>query len=217
MKKIWYILFIIIMLFTFNVKASDDCDSKEFARLKELAKKIDFDYDYKLVNDKAVFSVSAYNLNSDLRVLIIEDYYSDKYKEFKDNATHTATLNNFEAGTKVTITIKGFVANWCSGKTILTKTVKLPYYNYYYSEELCKGHEDFKYCKQLIESNISKEQFDKQYQEYLKRTPTPTNIIEDKPETDMTLYFIIGGGVLALILIVLLVRYIIIRRNKNKL
>ena len=66
MKKIWYILFIIIMLFTFNVKAADDCDSKEFTRLKELAKKIDFDYDYKLVDGKAVFSVSAYNLNSDL-------------------------------------------------------------------------------------------------------------------------------------------------------
>ena len=217
MKKIRYILLVILLLFCINVKAEDNCDSKEYNRLKELAKKIEFDYDYELVNGKAVFAINAVNLNSELKVLIIEDYYTDNYKEFKDNSNHIATLNNFEEGSKVVVTIKAFVPNWCSGKTILTKTVKLPYYNYVYNEEKCKGHEDFKYCKLLIDKSLTQEQFDKQYQEYLDNGKTDVKPENPTKEDNTKLYMIIGAGVLAVILTIVLVSSIIKRRKKNSL
>ena len=169
MKKVRYLLLSLLLIVTFNVKAAEsDCKKEENDRLKALANKIEFDYDYKLVDEKAVFSINAVNLNEDLKVLIINDYYNDDYKEFKDDGTHKATLSGFEPGKKITITIKGYVPNWCSGKTIMTKTIKLPYYNYYYDEEKCAGNEDFKYCKQLIDVNLTKSEFDKQFELYLK-------------------------------------------------
>ncbi len=217
MKKIGYFLFIILILFTINVRAEDRCDATELKRLKELAKKVEFDYDYKMVNDKAVFSINAVNLNPDLKVMIIEDYFNDKYKEFKDNSTHTATLNNFQSGEKITITIKGYVSNWCSGRTLTTKLVKIPYYNYNYDEAKCKGHEDFKYCKLLLDNNISKAEFDKQYELYLKRGEGKVTPIVEPTKDNTTLYIIIGASVLVIAIIVLVVRYIIQRRKKNSL
>lgn len=218
MKNIKYVLLVLFLLLTFNVNAaSDNCDSKEFSRLKELAKKVEFDYDYKLVNNEAVFSINAMNLNEDLKVLIIIDYYSDNYREFKDNNTHKATLDNFTSGEKVTVTIKGFVPNWCSGKTVLTKTIRLPYYNYFYSEEKCKGNEDFKYCKILIDSKITQSDFDKQFEIY-KKNKEQNDVPSEKAQTDNNnLYFMIGGGVLILIIVIVLVNAIIKRRKKNML
>ena len=217
MKKIWILLFTLMMLFTINVKAEDRCDSKELSRLKELAKKVEFDYDYKLVDGKAVFSINAVNLNEDLKVLIIEDYYAEKYQEFKDNANHTATINNFQPGEKVTVTIKAFVVNFCSGKTITTKLVKLPYYNYNYDEAKCKGHEDFKYCKLLIDKDISKEEFDKQYEAYLNKGENKVTPVEEPKKDNTQLYLIIGAVVLSLIVIIVCIRYLINTRKKNRL
>ena len=219
MKKIKYVLLAILMFVTINVQAaSDTCDSKELARLKELAKKIEFDYDYKLVNEKAIFSVNAMNLNSDLKVLIIDDYYSDKYKEFKDdNTTHKGTLNDFQPGERITVTIKGFVPNWCSGKTVLTKIVKLPYYNYFYDEEKCRGYENFKYCKQLIDSNITQKEFDRQFELYKKNNSGNDTPNKTASKDNSSLYLMIGGGVLAVFIIVIIVKIIIKRRKKNML
>lgn len=214
MKRIKYVILVLLLLLAVNVKAADDCDSKEFTRLKNLAKKVEFDYEYKMVNDKALFSINAVNLNPELRVLIIEDYYNNKYKEFVDNSTHTASINNFEAGSKVVITIKGFVPNWCSGKTVLTKTVKIPYYNYYYDEEKCDGHEDFKYCKLLIEKNITQKEFDRQYEEYLKKNETNDKPQEEEIKNNMELYLIIAGAVL--VVIILVVYFVIVRRRIKK-
>ena len=217
MKKIKYLLLVLLLFLTINVNASSNCDSKELARLKDLAKKVEFDYNYKLENDKAVFSISAVNLNSELKVLIIENYYENKYKEFKDSSTHTATLNNFEGGSKVSITIKAFVPNWCSGETLLTKVIKIPYYNENYDEKKCKGHEDFKYCKLLIDKKLSKEEFDKQYETYLKnheKNEKPTN---NETNDNTQLYIIIAGVVLVIVITTFLVMSIVKRRKRNSL
>lgn len=217
MKKLGYLLFVILILITVNVKADDNCDSKELARLKELAKKIEFDYDYKLVDEKAVFSINAVNLNEDLKVLIIKDYYSDNYREFKNNSEHKATLDNFSSGERIVVTIKGFVPNWCSGKTVLTKTIKLPYYNYYYDEEKCNGNEDFKYCKILINSNISEKEFNKQFELYLKNKEAKNTPSNEVSKNNTSLYLMIAGGVLLVAMIIILVNAIIKRRKKNML
>lgn len=216
MRRIKYLLLVVLLMLTFNVKAVDDhCDKTELNRLKELARKVEFDYDYKLVDNKAVFSITAINLNSDLEVLIIEDYFSLNYKEFKNNGTGKGTLNNFNPGEKVVVTIKGYVANFCSGKTVLTKTVKLPYYNYYYDAEKCNGNEDFKYCKQLIDSNITKESFDNEFALYLKNKEAKQEE-EAKEKDNKTIYIIIG--IVSGILVVGAITMIIVNtRKKNAL
>lgn len=216
MKNIKYLLLMLLLLLTMNVKADGpECKKEELTRLKELAKKVEFDYDYKLVNDKAVFSVSAINLNEDLKVLIVEDYLTLNYKQFKNDGTGKGTLNNFNPGEKIVVTIKGYVANWCSGKTVLTKTVKLPYYNYFYDAEKCRGNEDFKYCKQLIDSNITKESFDNGFALYLKNKESKSK--EEENEKDNTIVYIIIGVVSGILAIGAATMIIMNIKKKNSL
>ena len=217
MRKIKCLFLILLLLLTINVKAENKCEKGELTRLKEIAKKIELDYDYKLdSNNIASFSIKAVNLNKELKVMIIEDYYRGKYKEFKDNSNHTATINGFKAGEKVVVTIKAFVPNWCSGTTLLTKTIKLPYYNYFYDEDKCKGNEDFKYCKLLINSNISQKIFNTQYDLYIKSKTT--NNSEVVPvSNNWKLLIIIGSIVAALGILVGITILIIRKRRKNSL
>ncbi len=217
MKKIKYILLVLLLVLAVNVNASSNCESKELARLKDIAKKVEFDYTYKLENGKAIFAINAVNLNKELKVLIIDNYYESKYKEFADNSSHTATINNFEGGSKVTITMKAFVPNWCSGETLLTKIIKIPYYNDNYDEEKCKGHEDFKYCKLLVDKKLSQEEFNKQYETYLKNHEKNEKPINNDTENNNQLYFIIGGSVLVIVLTTFLVMSIVKRKKKNSL
>lgn len=213
MRKIKCVLLVVLVLLTMNVKAAEKCEKKELTRLKELAKKIEFDYDYKLVDGIADFSITAYNLNEDLEVLIIEDYFLDKYQKFNDNSTHTATLNGFNSGDKVLVTIKGYVANWCSGETVLTKTIKLPYYNYYYDEMKCASTPDFKYCKLLIDSNINETQFNTQYNAYLK-AKTVRNEEKIAKESNWTLLIIIGS-IVGILMVLVVVTMLIVRKKRR--
>ena len=219
MKKIRYTLFVLKMLFALNVEAEDHCDSKELARVKEIAKKVEFDYDYKMEDGKAVFSITAMNLNSDIKVLIIDNYYNQVYKEFKNQGNNKGTLNNFKEGERVTVTINAYVPNWCSGKKVLTKTIKLPYYNYYYSEEKCKGYEDFKYCKQLVDSKITEENFEKQLKAYINNKQKSVEVKKEEEESSTLKYVIIGvvSLIVAIGAVVLIVNNISRIRKKNSL
>ena len=73
MKKI---VLLILILFSFNVYA-DTCDNNELKRLKDLAEKVEFSYDYEIKNEVLEdgsnfpvfnFSITANNLNEDLKV-----------------------------------------------------------------------------------------------------------------------------------------------------
>ena len=216
MKKIKYVLFLILIVFSFNVKAANDtCDRNEILRLKEIAKKVEFDYDYKVVNRVASFSIKAVNLNKEIKVRIIEDYYKGKYREFKDDGSHTATLDDFSTGQKVPITITAYVSNKCSGEVLSKQTIKLPYYNYFYSPDRCKGNEDFKYCKLLITENIDEAKFEKEFFTYLKAKID--NQIEEEKTTseynDKVRYIIIG----VVSFIVLILAIMIIIRNVSRI
>ena len=217
MKKVKYLLLILLVFLAVNVKAESKCEKTELTRLKELAKKVEFDYDYTLNNDQVSFSITAVNLNSELKVMIVEDYYLDKYKEFKNSSTHTATLDGFKSGEKVVITTYAFVPNSCSGTTVSTKTIKLPYYNYFYSEEKCKGNEDFKYCKLLINNNVSQEEFNIQYELYLKAKEENNTQEVVPPTNSWRLLIIISSIILVLIVLVIITMVIVRRRKKNSL
>ena len=154
-----FILFTLLFL-SFNVDAS--CNRDELERLRQLAEKVEFTYQHKIekveefdgVFDEITFDITALNLNSDLKVLIINDYYNDDYLEFKYNSNGYYTLTGFSNSQKVDVTFKAFVANECSGTTVYTKTINLPFYNTYLNTDECKQYPEFKYCKEYLDSQI---------------------------------------------------------------
>ena len=193
MKRIFLIC---MMLFTFNVYAK--CDSNELNRLKELAKKVEFTYQYTGDKNNQYFDITASNLHEDLKVLIIKDYYMDDYQEFKYNSKKTFKLSKFENDSKVKITIKAFVPNECSGETVYTKTIDLPFYNSYQNSNECLQYPDFKYCQEFLDNSISKTTFDSALHDYIE---DKENISSEDPVEEKKDY----GFIIFLVVIILLV------------
>ena len=223
MRKLARIFLLLLISFiSVNVYALRECNKNEKQRLRDLAEKVEFLYDYKLediVEDGrkitfANFSITASNLNPDLKVTIMEDYFLDKYREFKDGDNSTATLDGFKTGEKVRITIYGFVPNACSGEEILKKTIKLPYYNSFSEDERCEEYPDFKYCSDLIDNSIKESIFNDEFKRFVSVKTDDETIDIDKKNNSAV---IIGVLISIISLLVVIISYILRRRKKYSL
>ena len=70
------------------------------------------------------YTITVGNLNVDLKVLIINDFYTLDYREFKNKGDNTGSLGVFSEGERVTITTKAYTADECSTRTVATKMIK---------------------------------------------------------------------------------------------
>ncbi len=214
-KKIFSLLILIILSISITVRADDKCSKSEMNRLKDLASKIEFSYDYEIKENKnneeswktIDFSITAINLTDELKTMIIYDMYSGNYREFTNNNEHKKTLKGFHEGEKVNITIKAFTNNDCSYQTVLTKTINLPYVNSFYDNDLCQEIKDFKYCTELTEKRLtSKEYYDELNDYYLQKSIQ--EIIETEEGSNVkknyTIIIIIAIGVIVVATILIL-------------
>lgn len=214
------VIFAFILFTNIIVKADISCQSEELKRLKSLANNVEISYKENIKEEKVgdnifkdvSYSITAANLDKDIKVMIINDLMSDNYKEFKSN-TNMATLNGFKSGEKVTITILAFVSNGCSGKTLLTKNINLPYYNIFSEEDACKEYPEFKYCTTWIENSVSRETFENELTKYIDSIKSNNRTFEEEKIVFKPLYIIVIAIVLVFIAIVVIV---IIKKQKKK-
>ena len=220
MKKILYVIMMVISLFLINVQADEEsdfkCEGEERQRLKNLASKLEYTYSFRKNEDDVIdFSITISNLNEDLKIIITDDLARDD-KEFKYNDSKVVTKSGFSSGQRVNIAIKGFVVNWCSGETISTKLLKVPYYNYNYDEEFCKDNSDFKYCKELLDTKITQDEYDSAYNKYInKKEKTEEPEKQEESDTGNWNLLIIIGSIVGVLLVIVLVGIIIIRRRRK--
>lgn len=168
-------LFIILFFIHLDVFA---CDANRLSELRAIAEKVDFTYEYQKINNDVKFTITAFNLNKEIKPLIIKDYYLDDYQEFKYNTNKQSSLSGFEPGTRVKVTFNAYTTDSCGGSTVYTKTISLPYYNQFYNSSECQQYPNFKYCQsELLTSSISSSQFASELKQFLKQE-------EDKPITD---------------------------------
>ena len=180
MKKI---IILCLMFFAINVYA--ECDSNELSRLKKIAEKIEFTYQHTLENKNIYFDITASNLHEDIRALIINDYYTDDYREFEYSSNGMYKLSKFDNDEKVVVTFKAFVPNECSGQTVYVKTLDLPFYNVYQARSECDTHPDFKYCQEFLDNYISETTFENEFKKYIDNNENTGNDVEPKEkETD---------------------------------
>lgn len=249
LKKIYKIIFVLcFVFFGQNVYADNKCASDELSRLKKLAEKVEFDYDYEkriVTIDQsekityADFYITAYNLNPDLRVVIEKNIYTDNAIVFKDGDKTTVRKGPFYEGDKVVIKIQAYVDNDCSSKTLLTKTIRLPYYNKYHELAYCdkiresdacstKGYEwlcdiinSFKYCEELLEKKITEKDFNDEVTrinteyEHIAYRDASKFITGDKQNNNFSKTMLITIGVIVII-VVIAVSLLIVKKKKKK-
>ena len=193
MKKIIVVIGIFLLSIS-NVYALNECTSSEQARLRELANNINFTYEYELLEfdtegidggspQDAYFKITAHNLTDEL-IVSVKD--SDDLKFTKTNET----LSGFYNGTDVNIEFKAYTKNMCSGKTILTKTIKLPKFNLYSLRDECKEYKDFKYCSEYGNYNITDETFLSELEKYKKGDTKEEKNDEGEEEKSNLVYII---------------------------
>ena len=226
MKKITFLIITLLFCFNSSVKADDTCSSSEMARLRNLADKIEFTYDYEwnyfddendgIRYEYPIFTINATNLNKELKVIIKEDYYNGKYQEFINQGNGVGKMGGFRDGARIAVTIRAYTADSCSGKIIKVKNIDLPILNLRYYQPICQENLNFKYCARFMDKNITDDQF---YEE-LAKWETGNNT--DKSNDDNIIveessHFFIVIIVVAFIAIVGIGIFIGLKKKKNDL
>ena len=244
MKKIELkmIVFAVFLCFCLGVKAEDKCEKDELTRLRTLANKVELDYSYEMKEDTLadgttiklpIFSITANNLNPELRVVIMQDYYNDKYEEFVNNGDNKGVLKPFIQGDKVTVTVLANVKNYCSGKKLTTKTIKLPYYNDFYESDKCILYRDFdkcvenanlyfcnrlqewKYYKEFLDEVLTSEKFNAERTKFLNKYDVTYHFIQDNESSIFSNYVVIGI-IAGIIIFAIAISFFLIKGKKKK-
>lgn len=210
------IILVLLLLVSINVKAADGCDRVELNRLKAVAKKITYSYDFREQvdqNDDVVggtFDIILDNISSEVKPMIIYSWIGMSFDEFVRDENGTANSNVFKPegylpGESVKITVKAYVDNDCIAKDLVIKTIRLPYFNYYVNSKECKTYPAFKLCKnRLTNTKITDRQFNAElnkYIEYNKENPMVMDV-------DNTILYIILGVIILVPVTIYVVSYI---------
>lgn len=220
MKKYikFLVLFIIVNLFfkenVFSLTYGG-CEYSEISRLKSYVTNVNVTYDHYIVNNRAYFNITISNL-------LPEMYFIDS------NTNKTYTYNNSVNGEIVINGVSRTSGNYkfysalsrCYGVKLGVKYYKMPEYNYYYNNELCKGLEHLSVCKKWADINYSSTDFKRiieEYKESLNNTDNEENeIIHEKTYFDYIIEFYVKYYYFILIgIIVVCVIIMKIEKKKN--
>ena len=166
-KKITFLFVLFLSVFIFRVKVYAECSYDERKTLLNKTKKIEVFFEPNL--EKKYFEFKLYNLDKDLyltitnnlneKVLTIHNY--DLKKEY-----YSLIDENVDKESIYTINIYSNLYN-CFGNKLLSKKLHKGIINEFYFKDICKGIEDYQYCKPILKKspNIS----DKNIEEKIKK------------------------------------------------
>ena len=220
-------ILLITIFFSFQVFAEGECSSSDAKRLKELAEKVELKYTYEVVQKDSIdgskfkamdFTIHVNNLTSELEpVIITGDKKSYVYEEFERVDDTTAKLSNVGEGKEILVSIQVAKDNVCAGKKLITKTIKLPYYNYYYDHKICIYHKDCDACNQIIEKKLNAKSFIDMINkcDKIKFSNNSDNAKSaNGGKNTMNIYYFAGGGLI--IVLITVIALAIIKKRKKK-
>ena len=202
MKKCVMIILVVLSFLPVFIKAKE-CDWGEISAKKNLARNIDWSYEYYLENNKMYFDITISNVYEDL--YIVDTTTSKKY------AKSEFTINKIADNQKLKFEI---YSSECD-EQVATKDISLPAYNKYYGTEYCEGIKEFSSCKkwQILNSSVTEDVIKQKTNEYRENlNKTSTKVIEY--ETNSSNFYVFVGLVL-LALTLLLIFIIRGRREKD--
>lgn len=193
MKKniiILNVLFVLLFLPICKAFAIDtECSLNEQARLRKAAMDTSFQYVEHNYDMGTCFDVKIVGFTSDMYVAVAKDRsISFSHNEGTDYAISLCLL----PGETELLDFYATNNTKCPNQKILTKTLQVPYYNYYANNPICDGLEDYPLCQKytkLYTSISSEEEFVKRvsaYKESLVKDTDDDNVKEPtKNETTL--------------------------------
>lgn len=167
MKKVAF-MFVLFFVMTTSIKAS--CDDEEVVRLSKIANNVTTSYRYN--EETKTFELTFTNLTKELVITNLSN--NQIYNEDVE-----FTIKNLKSGSyKFNITSSD---TSCTGETMVTKFISLPYYNEYHDSVYCKGIENYSYCIKWVQEKISEDDLKKKTTEYREslNKKVKTEVIEE--------------------------------------
>lgn len=187
MKRLIKYVFIIFVFSIFILDVNADCSYQERKKLLEEAKNVDAYFEADV--DNKLFNFYLYNLTDNLFVQI-ENLNSKQTTEVYNYQIvgnyYTFVENNIEEKISYRIHIYSNKQE-CYGSKLTSKTINKGIINKFYSESICKGAEEYKYCQPFFKDklNISDEEVINKINEYKKNLE-----INMKQQIEETNFFI---------------------------
>ncbi len=174
MKKIIFVF----LLFMFMPSMKAACDYQTLADLKKVANNVSFTYDYKIKNDDATFKIRIANLFSNI---YIQDSISNR--TYRNEGSSDIVTKSYDSGLTLRFDIYASKGD-CRDSLLTSKYVKLPYYNKYYSDAVCKGVSNYSLCERWSQVNLDYSTFYQSVLNYKKRvSEEQVTKEEEKSET----------------------------------
>lgn len=210
MRKYSYLLFIfsLFIMLPFNIKAMDEsCLNSEITYYQELAKNINIDYDYIEDNESVNFSIKISNIQPNL---LVHDTSKGNYYNYSSSEI---LLTDYKDGNNYRF---DFIieSGPCSEMIVGSKYANLPSYNRFYKYDMCKGLENFKYCKKWAKVTLSEYEVKDAINKYKKNLEKEQEE-NNKNSINSILKFYLNYYYIILPIIILLGIFGIYRYNKK--
>lgn len=142
--KRYFLIFIMLFLFILPGKVNALCSDAEIIRLQNIAKNVQYSYEYDYNKNK--FIIIFNNLSKEI---VLEDVSNKK----RYNTNDEIKINDVNSGMhRYSIYAEN---KKCTNELLISKYITLPYYNVYYNLEFCKGIEEYSYCNKWLNNQIS--------------------------------------------------------------
>lgn len=165
MKRIF--LIIAFVLFIPSIYA---CSYSTKSNQRILASNVNFNVDYRIVNDEAMFKVTITGINKDLYVSFGNNKYYGKDSD-------TVVIDNLKAGSKNKFDVYSDTYDFCLFGSLNSRTINMPIYNKYYKDKLCLNHQNSDLCYRWNNVNMTYDEFKKT----VSKLNTDAVIVPDEP------------------------------------
>ena len=195
-------LVFVFCMFVSPLITKASCDYQRKAELSKIASNVQVNYSYEVENEYPVMNIILNNITDDIYV---EDNYGNVFTNSENILTYTLGANiDFIIYSK---------DNNCYSEKLLTKYVKTPYYNVYYSDAICNDNSN-KLCGMWVDtSDMSYADFVSNVSSF-EKTKKNSTIIENKTKKFDILFFAkIGTVVIAILIFVCILNILRKRRS----
>lgn len=173
MKKFLRLMILLLLIFPVSTKAYyNSCSVSDTVKLNKVASNVLSNYTYYIDSaGNLKFKIIVNNLHSYL-------YLYDTQTKQTYYSTGEISIMNYGPGANLKFELRSNLG-YCKGVYVSSIYVTLPYYNKYYSDELCKGIENYKLCKRWTKVNLSYEEFKNEITKYRNSLKKPDAIVDD--------------------------------------
>lgn len=202
--KLKYLILIILLFFTINPEVNALCSKREILEMKDKAYSITMETEYakdEYGKDTGKYNIIIKGLVKDMHIQNITTGESYSYENSDDG---TIIIKNLETNN---YTFK-VIYKLCGSENLRTINYKLPKYNQYVNNPLCKElKEQVDICSRNYQEELSEEEFQKKIKEYRKNLgikeeePEPKNLFEKVVKNLINYYPYIILGIIVLIII----------------